>query len=391
MTQGRPLQGIRVLDFTRILSGPYCTLLLSDMGADVIKVERPPQGDDTRTWGPPFLDAGDRISTYFAALNRGKRSIHLDLTSDAGQQILRKLIPKVDIVVENFRPGVARRLGLDHDTLRRVNPTIVTASISGFGSTGAYAGLPGTEIIVEAMSGLMYITGPTDGDPVRFGIAMIDISTGLTAAARILGALLQARISGTGAHIECSLYATSVAALATLIASYSATGEEPTRWGSHHPSIVPYGGFRTADGHILTGAINDAMWPLLCEALEVPELAGRPELQANAGRVEHRRDVEEALERQCATRPTEYWITRLRERGLLGAPIRTVGEAVEDPATRQMNLFVELKDFPGVLTPRLDGVSAPSGTQHVPRPGEHTQAVLAELDADFLPIEAGEA
>jgi crotonobetainyl-CoA:carnitine CoA-transferase CaiB-like acyl-CoA transferase len=376
---GEPLRGVRVLDFTRILSGPYCTLLLSDLGADVIKVERKPYGDDTRLWGPPFLNEEHGISTYFAALNRGKRSISLDLRTPQGRQLLENLISEVDVVLENFRPSVAKNLGLDHASLSALNPAIIGCSISGFGSSGPYAQFPGTEIVVEGMSGLMEVTGPADGDPVRFGIAMVDIATGLTAATRIIAALLQARSNGQGSRIECSLYGTALAALGTLITGYSATKEEPRRWGSHHPSICPYGGFPTADGHIITGAINDAMWSKLCEALHLDDLARRPELATNAGRVRHRKKVEQAISDQCVARSTGYWLERLRARGLLGAPIRTVGQAVEDSITAEMGLFVELRGHQGVLSPRLDNVPARQRVESVPKLGEHTTEVLKEL------------
>jgi crotonobetainyl-CoA:carnitine CoA-transferase CaiB-like acyl-CoA transferase len=374
-----PLRGVRVLDFTRILSGPYCSLLLRDMGADVIKVEKTGSGDDTRHWGPPFLDEARGISTYFAALNRGKRSFALDFRSPSAREILHALIPKVDVVLENFRPGVAQHLGLDHQSLAARNPRIVSCSISGFSSTGPYAGMPGTEIVVEGMSGLMDITGPPDGDPVRFGIAMVDIATGLTASTRIVASLLHARATGQGSQVDCSLYSTALGVLGTLITSYTATHEEPRRWGSHHPSICPYGGFPTADGNIITGAINDAMWPKLCEALELENLALRPEFQTNVGRVAHRAEVEAAIGDQCRSRPTDYWLERLRARGLLGSPIRTVGQAVEDPASTDLGLFVNIKGFPGVVSPRLDNVSHPDSQERVPTLGESTEEVLKEL------------
>jgi crotonobetainyl-CoA:carnitine CoA-transferase CaiB-like acyl-CoA transferase len=374
-----PLDGVRVLDFTRILSGPYCSLLLSDLGADVIKVERPGVGDDTRHWGPPFLDEDAPVSTYFAALNRGKRSIELDLASQEGRELLDRLAPKVDVVIENFRPGVARQLGLDHARLAELNPAIVTCSVSGYGRTGPYADLAGTEIVVEAMSGLMDITGPADGDPVRFGIAMVDIATGLTAATRIVASLLQARETGKGAAVDCSLYGTAVGVLGTLVTSYTATGTQPRRWGSHHPTIAPYGGFPTADGHLITGVINDARWAAFCEAIELPALAERPEFASNAMRVQNRVELERVIADQTMTRPVEHWLERLRAAGLLAAPIRKVGEAVDDPATRAMGLFVELAGHPGVLSPRLDGVPHSGEPQEVPRLGEHQQAVLAEL------------
>lgn len=375
----KPLKGLRVLDFTRILSGPYCTLLLSDLGADVIKVERKPHGDDTRSWGPPFLEAEYGISTYFAALNRGKRSISLNLRDPEDTQLLERLVPQVDMVLENFRPGTAENLGLDHARLSALNPAIVSCSISGYGSSGPYAGYPGTEIVVEGMSGLMEVTGPPDGDPVRFGIAMVDIATGLTAATRAVAAILQARETGRGGHVECSLYGTALASLGTLITSYSATKEEPRRRGSHHPSICPYGGFPTSDGHIITGAINDEMWPQLCEALHLHDLIERHDLATNADRVHHREEVEHVISNQCATRPTNYWLERLRKRGLLGAPIRTVGQAVDDPSTRDMRLFVEIENHRNVFSPRLDNAPAQPETESVPKLGEHTIEVLTEL------------
>lgn len=374
-----PLDGVLVLDFTRLLSGPYCSLLLADLGADVIKVERPERGDDTRHWGPPFLDGRESVSTYFASLNRGKRSVVLDLHTRDGREAVGRLAAESDVVIENFRPGVAEDLGLDHARLVGLNPAIVTCGISGYGASGPYADFPGTEIVVEAMSGLMDVTGPSAGDPVRFGIAMIDIATGLTAATRIVAALLAARQTSRGTHIECSLYASALASLGTLITSFTATGVEPRRWGSHHPAIVPYGGYPAADGHLVTGVINDAMWPAFCEAIELPELATRPEYATNAARVANRDALERTIAEQCAHEPVDHWLARLRRAGLLAAPIRGVGEAVVDPATRAMDLFVELDGYPGVLSPRLDGVASGSRTQRVPELGEHTDEVLAEL------------
>lgn len=379
----RPLEGpladVRVLDFTRILSGPYCTLLLSDLGADVIKVERPGAGDDTRHWGPPFLEGDPPTSTYFASLNRGKRSITVDLRDDAGQQLIADLVTGIDVVVENFRSGVAERLGLGHDRLAEINPAIVTCSISGYGSSGAYAAFAGTEIVVEAMSGLMEITGPPDGEPARFGIAMIDIATGLTAATRIVAALLAARSSGVGSHIECSLYASAVASLGTLVTSFTATGVEPRRWGSHHPTVAPYGGFPAADGHLVTGVISDARWAGFCAAMEAPDLAEHPEYATNALRVANRESLERTIGEITVKQPVAYWVDRLRNAGQLAAPIRTVGEAVTDPVTREMGLLVELEGHEGVLSPKLDGVASEGLRQSVPSLGEHTDSVLSEL------------
>jgi crotonobetainyl-CoA:carnitine CoA-transferase CaiB-like acyl-CoA transferase len=374
-----PLDGVRVLDFTRILAGPYCTLLLADMGADVIKVERCERGDDTRAWGPPFLDDEQRLSTYFAALNRGKRSVTVDFRAPETRGFLLDLCAEVDVVIENFRPGVARELGLTYEALEARSPTIVLCSISGFGHSGPYANLPGTEIVVEAMSGLMEITGTGDGDPVRFGIAMVDIATGLTAATRIVASILAARATGRGAHVECDLYSTALAALGTPIAAYSATGLEPRRWGSHHPSIVPYGGFPTADGHIITGVVNDRQWPIFCDALELGHLAMDQRYATNAARVLQRDDLQATLAERCAQRPTAHWLDRLRHRGLLAAPLRTVGEAVEDQLAGGGQNLVALEGFPDAYSTRLDGTGGHIGPQRVPALGEDTRAVLEEL------------
>jgi crotonobetainyl-CoA:carnitine CoA-transferase CaiB-like acyl-CoA transferase len=373
-----PLAGVRVLDFTRILSGPYCTLLLADMGAEVIKVESQ-HGDDTRGWGPPFLDDERTLSAYFGALNRGKKSVVLDLRSSRARDVLRRLCAEVDIVVENFRPGAAERLGLSWPELRGANPALVFCSISGFGQSGAYADLPATEIIVEGMSGLMQITGPEDGEPVRFGIAMTDIATGLTASTRILAALMNARETGVGSHVQCSLYGTALSVLGTSVAAFSASGVEPRRWGSHHPSIVPYGSFPTADGWLITGVVSDTAWPGFCDAFGLESLAHDERFRSNAERVANRGELTETLSRRSLEMPTAHWVERLSSLGLLAAPIRTVGEAVNDPVTQEMGLFVGLDGFPDVLATRTDGTPALVTSEPVPRLGEHTWQVLTEL------------
>lgn len=381
MSAERPLTGVRVCDFTRILSGPYFTQLLLEMGAEVLKVERADRGDDTRSWQPALehADGEEPISTYFAALNRGKQSVAIDFRQPGALDLTRRLAASCDIVVENFRPGVAVEMGIDFAGLRALNPAIVCCSISGYGSEGALAHLPGTEIVVEGMSGLMAVTGPADGDPARFGVALIDITTGLTGAVRTLGALLHARASGEGGQVEVSLYGTALGVLGTLVADWSRTGVEPQRWGSHHPSLVPYGGFPTADGDLITGVLNDAMWQPLCEALEAPELAAREDWRTMRGRVAGRRELEAAVAEATRKRTTAYWLERIEARGLLGAPIRRVGEAVSDPATQSLGLLVGLEGHEGVVTTRLDSVARPGSTQPVPRLGEHTRPVLQRV------------
>ncbi|MGE2730741.1 CaiB/BaiF CoA transferase family protein [Mycolicibacterium vaccae] len=373
-----PLAGVRVLDFTRILSGPYCTQFLAELGAEIIKIERPGVGDDTRSWGPPFIDGDDQISAYFAALNRGKFSVAIDFTDSRGRELLHRLVAHCDVVIENFRPGVAERYGLDHATLAAHNPAVVTCAISGFGRSGPYAGYPGTEIVVEGMSGLMSVTGSRNGEPARFGIAMTDIATGLTAAGQIIAALGVARSTGSGTHIDTSLYETAVGVLGTLVASVSVSGEVPGRWGSHHPSIVPYGGFPTADGDVITGTVNDRMWPTLCRTIGAEHLLDDPELSTNAGRVRQRDRVETAIAEATSRFKTEELTALLLEAGLLAAPIRTVADMVDDPATHELGVFNRTDQYPGLLTSRLTGPGVDSGTGRVPEVGADTARVLAE-------------
>lgn len=373
-----PLAGVRILDFTRILSGPYCTQFLAELGAEIIKIERPEVGDDTRSWGPPFIDEDHRTSAYFAALNRGKSSVTVDFTDDRGRDLIYRLAARSDVVIENFRPGVAARYGIDHDSLATHNPAVVTCAISGFGRSGPYAGYPGTEIVVEGMSGLMSVTGSRHGEPARFGIAMTDIATGLTAAGQIIAALGVARTSGVGTHIDTSLYETAVGVLGTLVASVSVSGETPGRWGSHHPSIVPYGGFPTADGDIITGTVNDRMWPTLCRAIGADQLLNDSRLDTNAGRVRHRDLVESAVAAATSGFKTAELTTILLDAGLLAAPIRSVADMVNDPDTRELGVFTTTDDYPGLLTSRLTGAGIDSGTGRVPDVGADTRRVLSD-------------
>jgi len=379
--QHLPLHGVRVLDFTRILSGPYCTLLLAELGAEVIKIERPDSGDDTRAWGPPFVDEELGLSSYFSALNGGKASVVLDLNDAADLEAFRALAANSDVVVENFRPGVAEKFGLHFDQLRDVNPRLVTCAISGYGRRGPFASLPGTEIVVEAMSGLMSVTGPRHGEPVRFGIAMTDIATGLTAATRILAGVLQARATGRGSHVDTSLYGTAIGALGTLIAGTSVDGKDPERWGSHHPSIVPYGGFPTNDGAVITGVVNDRTWPSFCEAISRPDLAEDEQLSTNAGRVRNRESLESRISEATRALATEELLGRLRSRGLLAAPIRTVGGMLADDDTRSLGLINESDASPGLLISRVSGIPLPdsAGAPAAPVLGADTARVLRDV------------
>ena len=378
-----PLAGFRVLDLTRILSGPYASMLLADLGAEVIKVERPGVGDDTRSWGPPFLDG---MSTYFAAINRGKRSIAIDLQRERGRELLRELASHVDVVIENFRPGVTERLGMDYDALAGRNPALIYASITGFGSRGPKASEAGTEVIVEAETGLMAMMGTPEGPPVRFGVAMVDIATGIALVSGVLAAALERVRTQRGRRLEFPLYATAFSCLATVIASASVDpASQDGRWGSGHPSIVPYSAFQASDGYIVLGAINELMWERLCEAFDLGELRDDERAATNEERVHNRAHVEAAIAAVIAPLSTAEVTERLNRAGVLVAPVRSAAGAVEDPQVAELGLIDEIDRVRFARTPL---------SQFNPRPlapaqrlGEDSTAVLGEylsLDPDAL-------
>ncbi|MGH2992625.1 MAG: CaiB/BaiF CoA transferase family protein [Solirubrobacterales bacterium] len=378
-----PLAGFRVLDLTRILSGPYASMLLADLGAEVIKVERPGVGDDTRSWGPPFLDG---MSTYFAAINRGKRSVAIDLQRERGRELLRELASHVDVVIENFRPGVTERLGMDYESLAGRNPALIYASITGFGSRGPKASEAGTEVIVEAETGLMAMMGTPEGPPVRFGVAMVDIATGIALVSGVLAAALERVRTQRGRRLEFPLYATAFSCLATVIASASVDpASQDGRWGSGHPSIVPYSAFQASDGYIVLGAINELMWERLCEAFDLDELRDDERAATNEDRVHNRAHVEAAIAAAIAPLSTAEVTERLNRAGVLVAPVRSAAGAVEDPQVAELGLIDEIDRVRFARTPL---------SQFNPRPlapaqrlGEDSTAVLAEylsLDPDAL-------
>jgi len=377
-----PLAGMRVLDFTRILSGPYATMLLADLGAEVIKVERPGVGDDTRAWGPPFRGG---ISTYFSAVNRGKRSVAIDLGAERGRRLARELCDEVDIVVENFRPGVTGRLGIDYENVAATNPRLVYASINGFGSVGPRATDAGTEVIVEAETGLMAMMGTPEGPPVRFGVAMVDIATGMVLVAGVLAALLERERTGRGRRLEFPLYATAFSCLGTVIASASVDPESQRgRWGSGHPSIVPYSAFEVVDGHVIIGAINDLMWARTCEALGLDELRRDPRVATNEGRVRNRELVEGTLATAVAARGSADVTATLNAAGVLVAPVRLAADAVTDPQVAELGLVDELDGVRQTRTPlsQFNPQALPAARSL----GADTTAVLGER----LGLDAGE-
>lgn len=369
---GGPLEGCRVIDLTRILSGPYATMLLADLGAEVIKIERPGLGDDTRSWGPPFWG---QLSTYFAAVNRGKQSVALDFATEEGRVLLQSLIAGADVVVENFRPGVTRRLGLDYQTLVSDNPRLIYASINGFGSTGPKAQEAGTEVIVEAETGLMAMMGTADGPPVRFGVAMVDIATGINMISGVLAAMLQRERTGAGRYVEFPLYATAMSCIATVIASASVDPESQRgRWGSGHPSIVPYSAFLAADGHVVLGAINEDMWDRLCSALNLCDLAADERTRDNQARVRHRDFVEKGIGRAVSGLTMAEVTGRLGAHGVLVAAVKPASEAMQDPQVRHLGLVDEIDGINFIRSPLAQFNQ--SSLARAPNLGQDTAAVL---------------
>jgi len=370
-----PLSGCKVVDFTRILSGPYATMLLADLGADVIKVERPGEGDDTRGWGPPFWRG---TSSYFAAVNRGKRSIAVDLSTDAGQRVVREVIAGADVVVENFRPGVTERLGISFEAVAESNPGLIYASINGFGSFGPRAQEAGTEVIVEAESGLMAMMGVPDGPPVRFGVAMVDIATGMSLVNGVLAAMLQRVRTGRGRAIEFPLYSTAISVLGTVIASASVAPDmTQARFDSGHPSIVPYSAFAAQDGWVVLGAVNEGMWARLCAGLELERLADDDRCSTNEVRVRNRAFVEQAVADTVAALDVDEITRRLGKRGVLVAPVKTASEAIADPQVAALGLIDEDDGVKFARTPLAQFND--ERLSRAPALGEHSSEVLASF------------
>jgi formyl-CoA transferase/CoA:oxalate CoA-transferase len=373
-----PLEGLVVLDLSRVLAGPYATQILADLGAEVWKVERPGTGDETRAWGPPFVDGQ---SAYFLSVNRNKRSAALDLERTEHREAVRRAARSADVVVENLLPGGLARLGLDLAGLRRERPELVVCSITGFGQDGPYASLPGYDAVLQGFTGLMSVTGDPDGPPTKVGVAVVDVLTGAHAAAAIVAALVGRLRGRGGATLDVALLEVGVASLVNLAQAALATGEPARRHGNAHPTIVPYQTFEASDGPLVVAVGNDAQWLRLCEALEAPELAARAEWRANPGRVLHRAEVVAALAARLRGRTRAAWLDRLRTARVPAGPVRDLAEVVADPALAASDLVrraagtgVDLLGLPW----RADGVRPPLRLPP-PRLGEHTAAFLARF------------
>ncbi|NMG42615.1 CoA transferase [Aromatoleum toluvorans] len=386
------LSHIRVLDLSRILAGPWAGQILADLGADVIKVERPGEGDDTRHWGPPFLqDATGQhppVAAYFLGANRNKRSIAVDMTQAEGQRLLRELATHCDVVLENFKVGGLARYGLDYASLKAVNPRLVYCSITGFGQDGPYAARAGYDFLIQGMGGLMSLTGRPDGEPgggpMKVGVALTDILTGLYAANAVQAALAWREKSGEGQHIDLALLDVQVACLANQAMNYLTTGVAPGRLGNAHPNIVPYQDFPTDDGYMILAIGNDGQFARFCEAAGDPALAADPRFASNQARVEHRATLIPLLNKLTIRRTTADWIARLEAAGVPCGPINTLADVFADPQVQARGLRVELQhpalgSVPQVANPMRLSATPVEYRSAPPLLGEHTDAVLSAL------------
>ena len=379
--RGSALAGLRVLDLSRILSGPFATMTLADLGADVVKVEQPGSGDDTRQWGPPFQ--GDQAA-YFLSVNRNKRSLAVDLKSDEGRAAVLELAARADVVVENFRPGTAARLGLGYEDIAAINPRVVYASISGYGQTGPDAQRPGYDAIAQARSGLMSVTGPADGPPVRVGVSSTDLTAAMWALVGVLAALYERERSGRGQWIDISLLDGQVSWLTYVASGWFATGDVPQRYGSAHPTIAPYQGFATQDGDLMLAVGNDSLWRRFAPAAGLAELVDDPRFVTNPDRVRNRAELVPLVAAAMATRTSRQWIELLDTAGVPVGPVQTVDEVATDPQIVARGMVLET-EHPTAGPLRMMGcpvrMSATPPELRMPPPllGQHTAEVLAEL------------
>ena len=373
-----PLAGLRVIDLTRVLAGPLATMMLADLGADVVKIERPGRGDDTRRWGPPFQNGE---SAYFLGVNRNKRSVTLDLRSEAGRELLGRLLRDADAVVDNFKLGTLEAWGFDDAWFEEHAPQVVRSSIGGYGSTGPKAGAPGYDFILQAESGLMSITGEPDGQPMKMGVAIVDICTGLLTAISVLAGLQSRGEDGRGGRAETTLHDTSLMMLANVASNFLISGAVPARYGNGHPNIVPYTSYQAADGDIAVSVGNDEQFRKFSELLGHAEWADDPRFESNAQRIEHREEIDRLINDVVGDHPREHWIRELAGVGISSGPINTVDEALTSPQTLGRGMVVDV-EHPVTGAFKVLGSPIRFGTEpapiRLPPPllGEHTEEVL---------------
>lgn len=384
----QPLENIRVLDLSRALAGPYCAMILGDLGADVIKAELPGTGDESRSWGPPFVGKpygpypGE--SAYFIAINRNKLGITVNLKSAEGQEIIRRLTAISDVLIENYRTGVLETMGLGYEHLHALNPRLVYCSISGYGRTGPFANRPGYDAILQAEGGIMSISGPVEGPPSRVGISMIDISTGMFSATAILAALRARDITGEGQLVDMSLLDSSVALLANVASNYLIGRAAPRRYGNAHPNLAPYGAFCARDRWFILGVATDRQWRSMCQVIGHPKLKDDPRFVSNSDRLANRDALIQIISDAFATRDADEWLAELEKAGIPCGAINTIPEVFDSPQARDRNLAltVEHSTAGPIKVPGFPyKLSQTPAEVHLPPPclGEHTEKVLTEL------------
>jgi formyl-CoA transferase len=375
-----PLAGVRVLDLTRVVAGPYCSMFLGDLGAEVVKVEQPGVGDDTRGWGPPF--AGGE-SAYYLCINRNKKGLTLDLKSARAIALLRELAKNADVIIENFRPGTMERLGLGEKELRGINPRLIYASLTGFGADGPMSDWPGYDLIVQAWGGLMSITGTPDGEPVKVGVAIIDLVAGLMLGKAITAALFAREKIGVGQRIDTSLLEAEVASLINVGSNYLVGGKIPARWGNAHPNIVPYQNFKTANGYLVIGVASEVIWKRFCAAVGRDDLAGDPRFAVNSKRVEHRAELIRLLSEIFLQRGNESWFKLLADAEVPCAPVQTVDQVFQAPQVLHRGMLTEI-EHPTAGKVRMAGIpvkfSETPASVRMPPPllGEHNRQILQD-------------
>ena len=378
------LSHLRVLDLSRILAGPWATQSPADLGADVIKVERPGTGDDTREWGPPYLNDDSARSAYFCSVNRNKRSLALDLSKPEGAKILRQIACESHVVVENFKQGALAKYGLDYETLRADNPALVYCSITGFGQEGPEASRAGYDFMIQGMAGLMSVTGEPGGMPMKVGVALSDVLTGLNASVGILAALNHAERTGQGQSIDISLFDVTVASLANQAANYLFSEEAPARLGNAHPNIVPYQAFEAADGHLILAVGNDAQFKRFCLLAGMSELSEDVRFATNDARVRNRDELVPQVAAALRSRTVSDWLAALQEQGIPAGPINDIAEAFSEPQAVFRDLATQIEDDEGVEVPTVRSplrlsLTPPSLRIAPPRIGQHTDEILREV------------
>ena len=376
-----PLEGIRVLDLTRIIAGPYCGMVLGDLGAEIIKIEQPKIGDESRAWGPPWVK---EVSAYFIAINRNKKSLTLNFKNPQGIEIFKSLVKKADVVLENFRPGTMDELGIGYEVLKGINPRLIYCDMTGYGTDGPYRDKPGVDVIVSAIGGLMSITGPPEGEPVKVGVPLTDVLTGLYSFGAITSALYLREQTGKGQRISINLLAMQLATLINIGSNYLIGGIIPRRWGSAHPNIVPYEAHRAKDDYLIFGVVNERMWKSCCTLLGMEELKEDPRFANNAARIKNRQALSEIIDQKLAEKTVEEWIPLFDQAGIPCGPINTFDRAFRDPQVQHLGLVREI-EHPHYGKAKVVGPPATFSESEIgiqsppPLLGEHNREILTHL------------